>query len=253
MGKDKALVLTLQVSNFIEKYGRNEISDVAVNILFSYLQDTNSTHDISARQNIEKLIEKNRIDINNLLGGTKEVEIPKQQISFEDVCSFYQQRRSVRNFSKTPISQEEIDKALKIALTTPSACNRQTCRVHTYTDKGIINKLIQNQLGDQGWTDNASVLFVITAHQSYFGGTYERHQALIDGGMFAMNFVMGLHAQNIASCYKMFVREPSKERKFKYIGNIDQAEIPIVLIFAGHYSNEKNYSPISHRLNLLNK
>ncbi|MDR0232172.1 MAG: nitroreductase family protein [Dysgonamonadaceae bacterium] len=248
-GKEKSKSLVFMVNNYLKKYGQCETTVVAINILKAYLEDSFSTKDLQVRQQIEELLEKNRDSINKVYGGAKEVEMPQLHTSFDDILYFYQKRCSVRKFSETPISQGEIENALKVAITTPSACNRQSSRLHVYSEKEIINRLIQNQLGDQGWCNNTQVLFVITSHQSYFGDTYERYQALIDGGMFAMNFLMGLHAQNIASCFKMFVREPVREKEFKKIGNIDSAEIPVVLILAGHYSKTKEFSPVSHRLN----
>lgn len=82
-------------------------------------------------------------------------------------------------------------------------------------------------------------------------GGYERHQALIDGGLYAMNFVWGLHLNHIATCFKMFVRESKREKEFKKIANIPENEIPIVLIMAGHYKAEAVVSPKSVRRDFL--
>ena len=115
-------------------------------------------------------------------------------------------------------------------------------------DRNIIKKLIDNQLGSQGWCDNATGLLVITSNQTYFGGTYERHEALIDGGLYAMNIVWGLHLLRIGSCFKMFVREPEREKRFKKIAGIPYNEIPVVLILCGHYKNVGVLEPKSVRL-----
>ena len=107
--------------------------------------------------------------------------------------------------------------------------------------------ILDLQLGDQGWCTNADTLFVRTGVATYFGGVYERHQAYIDGGLFAMNFIYGLHLQHIATCFKMFVRNPKVMKDFRKTCNIQENEIPIVLILAGHYSEESSECPVSSR------
>lgn len=63
-----------------------------------------------------------------------------------------------------------------------------------------------------------------------------------------MNFVWGLHLNHVATCFKMFVREPKREREFKKLADIPENEIPIVLIMAGHYKDEPVVSPKSARI-----
>lgn len=79
-------------------------------------------------------------------------------------------------------------------------------------------------------------------------GGYEHLQGLIDGGLYAMNFVHGLHLNHVATCFKMFIREPKIEKEFKQITDIPDNEIPIVLILAGHYKKTPVLSPKSVRV-----
>ena len=64
-----------------------------------------------------------------------------------------------------------------------------------------------------------------------------------------MNFVYGLHLNHVATCFKMFVREPKREKEFKKLANIPENEIPIILILAGHYEDAQVVSPKSVRIN----
>lgn len=86
-----------------------------------------------------------------------------------------------------------------------------------------------------------------------FRGGYERYQGLIDGGLYAMNLVWGLHLNHIATCFKMFVREPKREKTFKRIAKIPENEIPIVLVLAGHYKSSPVVSPKSVRIDFMAK
>jgi len=248
-GGEKAIYLTRLLKKHIITYGKCEVIIVALNVLNAYLYDKYSTKDVTIRTEINQLLKKNNSDLKPSRGGVKVVTYPEYKINYNDILQFYKARSSIRNFSIRPIADEEIAKAKQIARTTPTACNRQTSRIHVFKNNEEIKKILDNQWGDQGWGNNADTLFIITSDLSYFGDTYERSQAYIDGGMFAMNFVMGLHAQKIASCFKMYIREPKIEKKFKKLTQIPQQEVPIVLILAGHYL-DSTLSPISYKIEI---
>ena len=55
--------------------------------------------------------------------------------SFPD---FFMSRHSVRQYSERTIDVEDIEKAVKLAMKAPSACNRQSCKVYFYKDKDTL-------------------------------------------------------------------------------------------------------------------
>ena len=179
----------------------------------------------------------------------KKVSEPTFLCSSEAIWQFFSTRSSVRNFSNKEIPRVVFKNAERFASLTPTACNRQSSKVYFYKDKNIISEILDTQLGDQGWCNNASALFVVVGNGSYFNASYESKQVYIDGGMFAMNFCLGLHLQKIATCFKMYVRSPKEDRRFHKVTRIPQNEIPIVLIMAGYYPNDgkEYYSPLSYR------
>lgn len=219
---------------------------LALNVVNCYTLDEYACKDDTLLSRIKKLTTQYSHLLQPDSTGLKQVCEPPV-FDCKQIESFFNSRSSVRYFSDQPISEDEILKASDFASYTPTACNRQTSRVYAYRDKAIIGQILNNQLGDQGWCGNADTLFVITGNQTYFGTGYERHQVLIDGGLFAMNFDYGLHLQHIGSCFKMFVREQKREDEFRKICSIPANEIPIVLILAGHYQKSPIHSPKSHR------
>ena len=46
-------------------------------------------------------------------------------------------------------------------------------------------------------------MFVITGNASGFKYIHESKQVFIDGGMYAQNFLMGLHLSKVGCCFKM--------------------------------------------------
>ena len=244
-GGVKALQLSKYIVRHIQKYGKNRIVDISLSVLMAYLQDPKSSKSPKYRVNVEKLIEKYQDTIDTSLGGTKIVSKPNFSIKYEEILEFFRSRNSVREYSSEPITKEEIERAYLIAKTTPTVCNRQSIKYYVIKETSAKSLIIENQLGDQGWCYNADTIFLITANQSYFGGVYERNQAFIDGGLYSMNLAMGLHAQGIATCFKMYIRERKKDKELKQCLNIGREEVPIVLLFAGHFMESKVFSPRS--------
>lgn len=249
-GGDKAMGLVNMLREFLQKYGMNDVCKIAINVLYEYSKRDNSTQDLHIRKDIDSLCSEYKDVISDNYAGVKVISEPPV-FNKQIIEEFFNTRSSVREYSDIPVTDEEYRKALAFASCTPSACNRQASRVHYYNVKEVIKRLVDNQLGNQGWCDNASACFVVTVNASYFGGGYERCEALIDGGLYAMNFVWGLHLNHIATCFKMFVRDPKREKKFKRIANIPENEIPIVLIMAGHYKSEPVASPKSVRRDVI--
>lgn len=246
-GEEKALFIVKSLRSYTKEYGSHQVVTWATNVLADYLKNPNSTKNEQARKSIAAYVEENKALLGLFATGTKVVEEP-HEFDEQVIKDFFNSRSSVREYSNEPITDEEIMKVMEFASCTPTACNRQTARVHVYRDKVLMNKLVENQLGHQNWCNNATAIFVITSNVSYFNSSYEHVQAFVDGGLYAMNFDWGLHLYHIASCYKMYVRLPEIDKEFHEISGIPDNEFPIVLILAGHYKKEPIISPKSARL-----
>ena len=93
-----------------------------------------------------------------------------------------------------------IKKAISIAQSTPSVCNRQTWRTHVFLDKEQIKEILKYQNGNRGFGEDAAAILIVTASLPYFIGVGERNQAFIDGGMYAMTLVYALHSLGLGTC-----------------------------------------------------
>lgn len=245
-GEKKIKLLIGYIEKYLKLYEADDIIILAINILYVYVNSDNSTKDVSVRNKINELLKTNKNIIGQIEVGTKLVTEP-HNFNEKDILYFFKSRSSVRSFSNNIITDEEICKVIDFANCTPSACNRQASRVHVYRDKEKMKLLIDNQLGNQNWCDNADTLFVITSDMRYFNSSYEHLEPYIDGSLYAMNFVWGLHLYKIASCYKMYVRLPKIDREFHSLSNIPNYEVPIILVLAGHYKDNAILAPKSYR------
>lgn len=245
-GREKVLSLCNLLSNYLERYSVTEQAKNVLNILANYRNDDYSSKSDEVINRVDSLLLKYKNEIDVKAAGVKNVE-KRDSFNIKEIEEFYKTRSSVRFYSDEPLTKEEIQKAMDIAYTTPTACNRQSSKVYCISNNELRNSILDLQMGNQGWADKAPAMFIITGSLSSFGDYYERYQVFIDGGLFAMNFVMGLHAYNIASCFKMFVRDYKLQDKICSLCGIPNNEVPIVLIMAGHYRDDAVKDPVSHR------
>lgn len=150
--------------------------------------------------------------------------------SFKD---FSVSRKSVRNFSSQLVSDELIQKALKLATYAPSVCNRQPSKVYYIKNKSKIDQILEIQAGLEGFSKNIQQLLVVTSDVSYFYLIGERYQHYIDGGIFLMNLLYALHFYKIGACPANWAKEISDEKKIKKILPIQESEKVICIVAIG--------------------
>jgi len=167
------------------------------------------------------------------LGGVK---LPTR-ISAEDGLAFERvitSRSSIRWFdSSAAIDYKLIEDATRLAISTPSVCNRQTWRLHSYTG-GEINKLLACQNGNRGFGQQIPLLLVVTSDLSYFTGPSERYQAWVDGGMFAMSLILALHAKGLGSVCLNWSANNEQDKALRSVSGVADEERIIMLIGVGH-------------------
>lgn len=154
--------------------------------------------------------------------------------SFDVLESLSLARRSVRSFTSTNVDIDLIKRAVKIAQLSPSACNRQPCRVHHYNQRDAIDSMLELQNGNRGFGHTISALLVLTAEASTFFDASERHEPYVDGGLFAMSLVLALQAQGISSCCLNWCVEPAQDKAAHMRGNIPASERIIMYIAIGY-------------------
>jgi nitroreductase len=155
-------------------------------------------------------------------------------------------RRSVREFTAEEVRDDDIRRAVQIAIQAPSVCNRQGARVHHFKDPDRIKAAVDLQGGFRGWKMPPALLLV-TGDQSVFLSPTERNQAFIDGGLFMMSLLLGLEHVGLGSCSLNTAMSDKREAAIRDILGIPQSEVFIAFIAVGHY-DPKILVPISKRL-----
>ena len=247
-GKDKIVELIRLLQFYKDHYDIDDVYLTSLGVLQSHIKNPHSHKTDKIISEAEELINENK---NNERGGillynSKNIPLIK------DFESFLKSRRSCRKYSQEKISEKEIKEAVRLAQTSPSACNRQPVRIHYYTDKEIIKQLIISQRADIDWCLDATALIIVTTNSYYFRDYLERHQNMFDAGLFCMNLNLILHHKGIGSCFKMAQKDPGIENNTKTIGNIPAYEDICVLYCIGKYPEEPFAVAKSERLDLTN-
>lgn len=234
-GKDKVNELIGLCEHYRGK--DNQAVDVAYGVLNAYIkwQDSNGGDTSFIPINV-----KEKVCNNSLEGGTR--TLSKSKIAgFDEIAAH---RHSLRNFSKTPVSEEDIIGAVKLAQTAPSACNRQPIRVYAVTDADKISKIMALHGGIRTMS-NPTVIFVIVGDRILYKGEYERNTVYVDGGIFTMNMLYALDHFGIASCPAIWGNIPSDDDNLSKIVGIPKSQIIVNLIVAGYYPKEEYKVAIS--------
>ncbi len=164
-------------------------------------------------------------------GSVREAKVEtNQDRNFLDVVYG---RRSVREFTSAPVHNEDIRRAVQIAMQAPSVCNRQGARVHLFEDASRIKAALDLQGGFSGYKMPPKLLLV-TCDLSAFLFAAERNQPFIDGGLFMMTLLLGLEQLGLGSCSLNTAMNAEREQTIRRILGIPENEIFIAFVAVGH-------------------
>lgn len=152
---------------------------------------------------------------------------------------FAQSRHSVRNYTHNEIPAARLAAAVSLALTTPSACNRQYCKVHCLSGERK-RKLLELQGGNRGFGNLADKVLVVTSSLEGIASPEERNDIFVNGGMFLMNLCYALHYHKIAHCILTWAQSLAKDAAAREImgPTLKKDETIIALLSCGEAPGE---------------
>lgn len=151
---------------------------------------------------------------------------------------FFTTRHSTRIFAAEPVPHEDIVFAVTAASSAPAVCNRQFAKIHVWRDRSRIDELLSIQGGARGFSDQITGLAMITVSLRSYWAAAERYQGWIDGGLFAMNFMLGMHAQGHGAVPLNWSKTPELDRRMRAASGIDPAETIIMLVGFGRLAEQ---------------
>lgn len=148
-------------------------------------------------------------------------------------------RHTIRNYSSTPIDDSKIKEAVKLAMTAPSACNRQHVRVRCIRNHDVCKQVLELQGGNRGFGHLADKVLIVTSElQAEVGGTRERYDAYVNGGIFLMNLCYAMTYFEIAHCILTASMERETDSKVRSLGNIPDSEVIVAMLCCGEPTDE---------------
>ncbi|MCR5752142.1 MAG: nitroreductase family protein [Kiritimatiellae bacterium] len=154
-------------------------------------------------------------------------------------AKFAHSRHTCRHFiGEVPL--EILQAAVELAMTTPSACNRQHSRVHCVSDHQTRDAIydIQKGKGNRGFGEDADKLLVITAELQDLRWIEERNDVFVNGGMFLMNLSYALYYYKIAHCILNWSVTIDADKTIHRLLSIPESERVIAMIACGNAPDE---------------
>lgn len=164
----------------------------------------------------------------------------------ETMIRLFNDRHSVREFAHTPIVEDDLRKAIQLAMRCPSACNRQNYRLHVI-EKEKFNLLNGWLDGVGGFSDDVETFLLITGRMSDFRYT-EEYQYLLSPIVFASYLTLTLQMYGIGCCFIQRTLVPSKKNEnMKKKLSIPKDEQIVCALGIGNYKDTYKV-PVSYRL-----
>lgn len=159
--------------------------------------------------------------------------------------AFAASRHCVRHFAG-PVPRETIERAIAVAATAPSACNRQHARVHVVDSPALRDRILALQGGTRGFGADVDKLLVVTADLSAVRWAWERHDAFTNGGIFALNLCYALHHEGAAHCLLHWSVPPKADKAARKLLGLPAPEEIVLLVACGLPPDEFDF-PASPR------
>ncbi|WP_165826251.1 nitroreductase family protein [Rhodococcus globerulus] len=229
------------VDIYLDLYGRDEFLDVVAGVLDEYVNFNAKVgvlpDSIPEYSRISRALEIVRMPDHD--AGIKSVDRDIVYAATNGVdLDFFTSRSSVRQYSDEPILESEIVVATMAALKSPAVCNRQFGKIYAFTDEDTIRRLLDVQGGANGFASEIKGLAIVTTNLRAYWNAGQRNQAWVDGGLFAMSFILGLHAQGIGSVCLNWSKKPSKDQEMRLAAGIPQEDAIVMLIGFGKLREE---------------
>lgn len=232
-GQEKAFQLARDIDTYIDHFGSDATTEIALRTLESYLAfHAGSGIDLDAIQKVVSAY--GEVSRSGLRGGAETVTADDiRRKGMMDFLSFAEARHSIRTYSREPVPVGSIERAVRAAQQSPSSCNRQTCRVRVWTRPADIARVLALQNGNRGFGHQLGGIAIITSDLAHWEHAHERYQAWVDGGMFAMSFAYGLHAEGLGAVMLNWSATHDQDDRLRRLIRLPESELIITMVGFG--------------------
>lgn len=145
---------------------------------------------------------------------------------------FAKARHTLRFYSGK-VSREDIVRAIDLAKTAPSACNRQYVHVYCVEGRDAVQSVLSLQNGNRGFGQYAEQLLVITGNLHSVCWLEECNDVYTNCGMFAMNLCYSLFYYKVSNCVLNWSTTAENDARLHEILDIPDNEVIALLVLCG--------------------
>lgn len=237
-GFDKAdSLVELLFAEISSKKPDKQAIKIGASVLAAFIKAKSSTNDKEEMANADRIKEKATQKgilkfADSISGGAinyKRVDILPEIIEAEKL---FLTRHSVRDFADTSVDMKKLEKAINLALRSPSACNRQASQIYVIDGEDIIKAGGKNEY-------HADKYLIITGNMRAFS-VPELNDWIVSTSIFCGYLSLALHAEGIASCFfrKDIVCESKYNSAIRKLCKIPADEQIILEMAIGNYKDE---------------
>lgn len=242
-GVPKVKKLLFYLEKYFYRYKQGYILCFALSVIEKYMAFHNEhnfavdAEIVNKYKELNDLISKETtVDTEKYDGGTKLVSRDEILGTNFDFMSFIKKRHSVRSFTGKPVSQEDLNDALRMAEYTPSACNRQPWVIRVFTQRDNIHKILEIQKGSRQFVNDVSALVLVASTYNSFSIS-EKAQPYVNGGLYAMTLLYALHAKGLGAIPLNMGLSPQEIVEIKKFASLGVTDVPVLLIAVGDISD----------------
>jgi nitroreductase len=174
---------------------------------------------------------------------------PETDVSIDSMEHLAIRRRSVRWFTPEPVDRDAVDRALRVAGQSPSACNRQNIRFHLVFGCENTAAVLETVGGTRGFSTQVPAAAVVIGRLAGYRHTFDRHAIYIDGGLASMSFLFALETLGLSSCCINWPDQSSRYAAIRKHVELAPDEQVLMLIAFGH-ADPEGLVPSSHKRGL---
>jgi nitroreductase len=157
---------------------------------------------------------------------------PPISISHRDLNLLALRRRSIREYYNKAIDPQIVSKAVKTALLSPSACNRQAFKFLFFNNPSAVKKISEIPGGVSGYSI-PNIFVVVGQYRGYFDER-DINAPLIDASLSTMTLIFALETLGISTVCINWPNIAQKEEAIRKIISLAPDEFIVMLLGAGY-------------------
>lgn len=232
-----------QIRSFEERFGRDDVSlKHAIGVVKRYWQmHSDAGYDFREKTGFTALLQR-FCEQYDAIPAACEPQFSRAEFYAAKNAPFPEftaARHTVRHFlPDKEVPMDKIWRAVSMATSAPSACNRQHGRIYCVSDKAKCKEILSLQGGNRGFGHLADKVLVVASDLQDVLLPRERNDAFVNGGLFLMALCYGLYYEEVAHCILTWAQSPETDLALRRIVPLKESEVVIAVVACGEAPDE---------------